>query len=913
MAKKETIQLELTVDQKKAREAMSEIQKEISDIQKGFKGLTAGTKEYEKQIQKLEDATRRWAENAPIADLQKEMNKLNREVKQLVPGTQAYIEKSKQLSVVRDRLKEVNNELRGIQQEQDKAGNWFTRVKDNIKTFGAGVIAAFSIQAIAQFISGLAQIISGLAQTASEFIKLRGQTQQLTQETGDALNKLVAQTSATAKTFGKDYNEVLQATNTLAKQLGITQTEAATLIQKGFLAGADSSGQFLDILKEYPAQFAQVGLSAEESIAIITQSVQDGVFSDKGADAIKEAGLRLSEFGKPAQEAIDAIGLNSKKIQQELRSGAKTTADVMKEVSAQIKTLPANSAAASQAITAIFGGAGEDAGRKFIENISAAKTGIDGLIDGSNQLVAAQMEQLKQQERVDKAWARISEILAPLITYISTLIIKIKAFVLEGLETVLNFFDNFGANMQLLRAKIIEGVNTIITSLNKLTGGLGKYIGIDLNLNTIALDKSSAQIEAELEAYRQKREQARQNKREETTRKNTDAIAKIQTDAAKKVEKAIETIQKGSIADLRKQISELQKKIDETTDLSIKVKLLADLGNLQKQLDTAEQQLISARNEMSGLKVPVALQPIPQEQVQQVTDQVQLSEEQLTAITTSFSKQRHDDQVTGLTSTKKTAQERYKAEQESINATANALGSLSGGFSTLADALGEGTEAAKAMRTISLALAAAQNIAAVAAGINAISHAAGQPFPANIVAIASTVGALGAAISSITALIKSTQAQPKFAQGGKLPTAGKGGIPTGASHAAGGIALLNTNGQKIGEIEGGEPILSLATYRNNKELIDHLLYASMFMGGRKIFANGGFLPGQTVATQVTPAASGITGSLFANTQNTLIAQNAQIINLLKAQKNQKLVAVLSPKTFNEVQEQSTNFTTRSKL
>lgn len=64
-------------------------------------------------------------------------------------------------------------------------------------------------------------------------------------------------------------------------------------------------------------------------------------------------------------------------------------------------------------------------------------------------------------------------------------------------------------------------------------------------------------------------------------------------------------------------------------------------------------------------------------------------------------------------------------------------------------------------------------------------------------------------------------------------------IPSGALHSQGGIKLWDTmTGRTIGEIEGGEPILSRETYRNNKSLVDALLNSSVHRNGAKIFAGG---------------------------------------------------------------------------
>lgn len=85
-----------------------------------------------------------------------------------------------------------------------------------------------------------------------------------------------------------------------------------------------------------------------------------------------------------------------------------------------------------------------------------------------------------------------------------------------------------------------------------------------------------------------------------------------------------------------------------------------------------------------------------------------------------------------------------------------------------------------------------------------------------------------------------------FAKGGRLPLnlfgrsdrgpqPGKGGMPKGPSHKEGHIFLIDgRSGNIAGAIEGGEPILSTETYRNNPYLVDKLLDSSMNRGGKNI-------------------------------------------------------------------------------
>ena len=77
------------------------------------------------------------------------------------------------------------------------------------------------------------------------------------------------------------------------------------------------------------------------------------------------------------RQALEGIGLNSKKIQKELQSGSITTFEVMQLVSDKLNELPESSAAVGTAIADIFGGPGEDAGLKYIRTLKDISTNLD--------------------------------------------------------------------------------------------------------------------------------------------------------------------------------------------------------------------------------------------------------------------------------------------------------------------------------------------------------------------------------------------------------------------------------------------------------------------------------------------------------------------------------------------------------
>ena len=148
-------------------------------------------------------------------------------------------------------------------------------------------------------IRNLSDALSSLRDTARQGMAIT----QLTGETGDAMRSLRSEVSAVAEYYGKGFDEVLRSANALSKGFGIGMDEAMRLVRDGFASGADAGGYFLDTVREYPRYFKEAGLSAEDFIAISTNAARQGVFSDKGVDAIKEANIRLREMLNPPVDA----------------------------------------------------------------------------------------------------------------------------------------------------------------------------------------------------------------------------------------------------------------------------------------------------------------------------------------------------------------------------------------------------------------------------------------------------------------------------------------------------------------------------------------------------------------------------------------------------------------------------------
>lgn len=227
-------------------------------------------------------------------------------------------------------------------------------------------------------------------------------TKHFTDMSGNELKEYRTEVQALADFYGKDFREMLVSANALSKQFGISQQEALDIIKDGFVAGADAGGQFMDILREYPAYFKEAGITAEQFVAIVAESNRQGIFSDKGIDAIKEANTRLREMTTATAEALDGIGISSQEVQQALQDGSATTFDIIRRVSERLNELPDNASVVGTSIADIFGGPGEDAGLKYIRTLKDIGTNLDEVKGKAGELGRVEEELIASQTELSK-------------------------------------------------------------------------------------------------------------------------------------------------------------------------------------------------------------------------------------------------------------------------------------------------------------------------------------------------------------------------------------------------------------------------------------------------------------------------------------------------------------------------------
>lgn len=507
--RKDSIQITMDID---ASEGVKSYQRlldparrlnsEMRKLRRQGKENTEEYKKLEKQAAALNKEFRKFdIATATKGQLIARAKMLNREMIGLVKGTKRYAATAGELKKINTRLKKINQDTHGVAKGMDEISIMGMQLPPMFQKVARGIQVAvkafFALQVVQFFVDWANQI----NETTKEYQKLRGQIQQTTDAAGDQLDTYTVQLSAISKTFNVENQEIINAATALTKQLTGDFGESLRLIEQGFLAGANRGGDFLDQVKEYPTFFREAGLSGEQMIATITQGVQEGVFSDKGVDLIKEFTLRVREMTPATEKALNSIGITSEKvgkmIQEEGIGGAfQLVQDRLKEIG--------DAAPETGAVLAdVFGGPGEDAGLQFVENLQLANITMEDLTDSGNEYLQVLRENYEANEELAEAQNRLTKATSSFSTSVGTSFTRLKSFFLNVTADVFEFFQQLPATAQGVQAAFKSIINNIINFFDRAR------VTIQITLKRIEklnpFGKTSEQLDQEIKGLERRR------------------------------------------------------------------------------------------------------------------------------------------------------------------------------------------------------------------------------------------------------------------------------------------------------------------------------------------------------------------------------------------------------------------------
>lgn len=423
---------ELQQDEAKNAEAIKQTAAALAQNERETKKVRTEQQQFQKELM----ATR-GSLNAQRAEL----SKLTRQYDQMSVGVNATAD---EMEAARKRIEDLTDSISKQEEAtgrfQRNVGNYAGGIRDAFGQSGfsgaldaakGGLMAVPQLAAAAFAVEGIMNAAKAIDAYAKEIQKTQGAIRALTGAEGDQLEQQAALIAALEDTYGEDFQANLVAVNSLSKQFNVSFEEAAKLVQQGFSAGANTQGEFLDILREYPTVLQDTTISAKEFVTIVTASQKGGFFSDSGIDAVKEAYLILSRDLNPAAlSALKAVGLNGAEIQKQIKNGEITTLEAMQQVSNKLALLNPQTTEYGNLVTAIFGSAGENAG-KFVRQLGS----IQGLTTD-----AFSDQAFENARKAEELFQRLGDTTKGLGKFIADL----KGYFLDLGATVLDLFEGKG-------------------------------------------------------------------------------------------------------------------------------------------------------------------------------------------------------------------------------------------------------------------------------------------------------------------------------------------------------------------------------------------------------------------------------------------------------------------------------------
>lgn len=333
-------------------------------------------------------------------------------------------------------------------------------------------------------------------------------TREFTGYIGEALETMRNSIAATADTMGKDFKDVLGTADNLMANFHLSGEQAMDVINKGFASGADLSGDMLQKIQQYAPTFHDAGISADQMVAIIQQT-RSGIFSDKGLDIIDMASKKIREMSSGTASSLDAIGISSKQVQEDLAKGTKSTFDVIQEVSTKMKNFGADSQQVGDVLKNVFGKQGAQAGIQLIEQLDTMSTSLDEVKKQTGTWGDVQLENIKLQKELNTYMSSMFDFsqkgFASIITAGKQFGTKVLIQIMKGLFNTINYFIDWYNDSLLLRG-VINALGTsfrLMWNAIKLVCNLGidafKRMGfaakgmLDILEGIVTFDLSKAQ------------------------------------------------------------------------------------------------------------------------------------------------------------------------------------------------------------------------------------------------------------------------------------------------------------------------------------------------------------------------------------------------------------------------------------
>lgn len=331
------------------------------------------------------------------------------------------------------------------------------------------------------FGDGLEDVADGIS-VVRQTTQLMGKELQVATEAGFALRD----------TFGYDLAESARTASSLMKNFQIDAEKAYNIIAVGAQNGADQNGDLLDTLNEYSAQYAALGLSADQFVNGLISGAKAGVFSiDKVGDAVKEFNIRAKDGSKSTTGAFATLKLNATKTMQAFASGGDTAQRAFFQVVRALESMQ-DPVAKNQTAVALFGTQYEDLEQTVLPVLASMEDSSKQAYDALGQINQVKYDDLGSA--MEGLKRTIEGALLPSASKITS------GPLMDAMEALQDMAQKLAKNIKAGKydsffAGIADGINGVVKMLPKIGDGVQKLAPVVSKVAGGAVDFLGAAVD----------------------------------------------------------------------------------------------------------------------------------------------------------------------------------------------------------------------------------------------------------------------------------------------------------------------------------------------------------------------------------------------------------------------------------
>ena len=326
------------------------------------------------------------------------------------------------INETREAMKKADDELKDFSKTENNAAVGSSSLNDVLGQIGGKLgINTSMLSGLTTGTMGYAAAVAAVVKVEYEAVKafkeyndeLARQSQitgVTTGLTGTDAGDMTAAARALSKVYGADFREVINAANTLMTQFGTDGASAINLIRQGMQGMIiGDAPKLLSMIQQYAPSFRDAGIEASQLVAII-QNSEGGIFTDENMNAIVMGIKNIRLMTKATSDALAEIGIDGKKMSQELSDGTITIFDALRKVSKELENTESGSQQAGQVMQQVFGRQGTMAGTNLAKAIATLNINLEETKTQTGEVGKSFDELAAKTEELDKALMSVLQV-----------------------------------------------------------------------------------------------------------------------------------------------------------------------------------------------------------------------------------------------------------------------------------------------------------------------------------------------------------------------------------------------------------------------------------------------------------------------------------------------------------------------